>query len=386
MRNNSALAAQARRLLVTAINSPDTVSELPVSELDLTLRVARRARLLARLCVDLEKTGNLGLLPQVAVDQLLSARAVAHSRARLAKWELNRIEWALGQSTAVKPVAMKGCAYLLLDLPLAPGRIFADVDLMVPEEQLEDLENHLNERGWRTAQLSPYDQHYYRRWTHELPPLMHVDRDIEVDLHHNIIARTARLNPEPEVLLGSATIIENSCYQVLANEAIVLHAITHLMFGDDLADKAHELVDIHDLLKFFSAGDENFWNTLVNRADALNLRRPTYYGLRYVERLLGVSVPDYVTAAVQKWAPPAFVVALMDRLVPRALFPQHPEHRSMLSGLCRQLLFIRSHWIRMPPWLLAYHLGYKFYLTRIRRVSKTHSKNRDQSTVFGRRG
>jgi hypothetical protein len=55
----------------------------------------------------------------------------------------------------------------------------------------------------------------------------------------------------------------------------------------------------------------------------------------------------------------------MDRLAPRALMPQHPDRPDRWSGLARLLLYIRSHWIRMPPWLLAYHLGYKFAATRM---------------------
>ena len=56
----------------------------------------------------------------------------------------------------------------------------------------------------------------------------------------------------------------------------------------------------------------------------------------------------------------------MDRLVPRALDPAHPDHPvSAGSRLARWLLYVRSHWIRMPPALLARHLAYKFYVRAI---------------------
>jgi hypothetical protein len=57
----------------------------------------------------------------------------------------------------------------------------------------------------------------------------------------------------------------------------------------------------------------------------------------------------------------------MDRLVPRALFPQHPDSPSRSAAVARLWLYLRSLWIRMPPLLLARHLAYKFYV-RIRQT------------------
>ena len=359
-----------RQLLDTALRTPEKVVGMSYADLDLLLRVARRVRLLGRLAMDLQHAGLFDSLSQVVKDQLLSARVLADSRARLALWELDRIAWALTDHPDTHPIVMKGCAYMLLDMPNARGRIFADVDLMLPEAELENVEAHMNRCGWLSGNLSPYDQNYYRNWTHELPPLMHVEREVEIDLHHNILPRTARLKPAAEALLQAATPLSASRYRVLAEEDIVLHAMTHLMFGDDLADKLRELVDIDDLLRLFAGGDDTFWQRLVVRAEKLDLRRPAYYSLRYATQLLNCPVPDSMIDATKNWGPPAPVVWLMDRLVPRALYPPHPDYPSRVTGFYRLLLFVRSHWIRMPPWLLAYHLSYKFYLTRIRRVSR----------------
>jgi hypothetical protein len=60
----------------------------------------------------------------------------------------------------------------------------------------------------------------------------------------------------------------------------------------------------------------------------------------------------------------------MNRLVPRALFPQHPDRPSMLTSAARWLLYMRSHWIRMPPVMLVRHLSYKFYVKHLRRPSE----------------
>lgn len=363
--------SQVRRLLQSVLLDPATIEDMSSEDLDLLLRVARRARLLGTVAKDLQECGQFESLPQVAKDHLLSALVLADSRARLAKWELDRIAWALRDHPEIRPIAMKGCAYLLLNTPNARGRIFADVDLMLPEPQLENVERHLNGFGWQSGKLSPYDQNYYRNWTHELPPLMHVEREVEIDLHHNVLPRTARLKPPASKLLKASKPVVGSRYSVLSNEDIVLHSMTHLMFADDLADKLRDLVDIDQLMRHFAGEDESFWDHLLHRAQVLDLRRPAFYALRYARELLESPVPDSVIAASMNFAPPVPIVWIMDRLVPRALFPQHPDHPSRVTAFCRLSLYIRSHWIRMPPWLLAYHLSYKFYLTRIRRVAKT---------------
>ena len=329
------------------------------ADLDLALRVTRRANLLGWLAARLARADVSGTLPQLVRDHLDSAAVMAEARTRVANWELDRIAWAMQLEPDIELIAMKGCTYLLLDLPIAAGRIFADVDLLLAEDDLERAEAVLNHLGWQGMELTPYDDRYYRRWTHELPPLMHVEREVEIDLHHTILPRTARLKPDSRKLLAAARKVAGSPYRVLADTDIVLHAMAHLMFDSDLADKLRDLVDIAGLLEHFSSEDEEFWERLLRRAAELDLGRPAYYALRYVKTLLGTAVPDAVLEESRRFAPPRPVGWLMDRLVPQALYPQHPDHPSRRTALSRLLLYMRSHWLRMPPWLLAYHLAYK---------------------------
>lgn len=356
---------QVQRLLNLVISTPTHLAELSDGDMDLALRVARRVRLLGRTGVRLESEGLIDTLLPAAADQLTSAMAMADVRSRLATWELDRISRAMRHDESSPLVVMKGCAYVLLNLPNAGGRVFADVDLMATEKDLESVESSLNTAGWHGMKLTPYDQNYYRKWTHELPPLVHEEREVEIDLHHNILPRTARLKPSSGQLLKRSRQLPGTRFRVLANEDIVLHAMVHLMFDSDLADKLRDLVDINDLLIHFSAKDEQFWPKFIDRATELDLERPAFYSIHYAKLLLKTEVPDCVTDTIAHWAPFRPVAWIMDRLVPRALFPTHPDKRSRLTDVSRLLLYMRSHWIRMPPWLLAYHLGYKFLAPRV---------------------
>jgi len=353
--------AVVRRLVLEALRNPCGVVALPAGELDLTLRLVRRARLLGRLAWQLRDGGLLEAQPAVVADQLQSALVVAESRARAARWELDRIAWALERVPDVPLVAMKGCAYLLAGTPNAAGRTFSDVDLLVPEADLPAVEGRLREQGWQSKELTPYDERHYRIRSHELPPMTHVEREVEVDLHHNILMRTARLKPAPALLFEAARPVPGSRFKVLAPVDMVLHAMVHLFYGGEMDDALRELVDIGDLLRHFGEHEPGFWEGFWPRAEELDLARPAFYGLHFAWQLLGTPVPDVVVEASREGAPGDSSLWLMDWSVPRALFPQWSASTNRAAPLARLLLYVRSHWVKMPTLMLVSHLAYKSY-------------------------
>ena len=46
----------------------------------------------------------------------------------------------------------------------------------------------------------------------------------------------------------------------------------------------------------------------------------------------------------------------MDRSIPRVLLPDNPDKPSNERNRAALLLYMRSHWLRMQPWLLLHHL------------------------------
>jgi hypothetical protein len=237
---------------------------MPPQQLDLLVRLLRDVRLHGKLAVDLKEVGEFDALAQVFRDLLEAAFVLAEARRRVASWELNRIAWATRDHPGLKIALMKGCAYIALNLPMARGRIFADVDLLVAEDDIRYFEGLLNRRGWKTKELSPYDDNYYRRWTHEIPPLVHLERDVEIDIHHNILPRTARLKPDGEKIFGCVESSSDFEFSILCDTDLVLHAMTHLMSNDEMDDKLRDLVDIGSLLQHFSGGDDEFWGRLMS--------------------------------------------------------------------------------------------------------------------------
>jgi len=56
---------------------------------------------------------------------------------------------------------------------------------------------------------------------------------------------------------------------------------------------------------------------------------------------------------------------VMDGLFMRALRPDHPSCDLPFTGLARGLLYIRSHYLRMPMHLLVPHLVRKAWKRRV---------------------
>jgi hypothetical protein len=370
--SGAASRSHVRKLVVSALRDPGNLLHLPPRELDLAIRSLRRAQLLGRMAAQLEQRGLMESLPVQARDALVGARVIADSRARVGRWELNRLATALASLADIPVITLKGCAYLLAQLPNSRGRVFADVDLLVPEANLDRVATEIAANGWKALELTPYDENYYRVWSHELPPMKHVERDVEVDLHHNVAMRTSRLQPDARLLIADAVSVPGTRLSVLSSVDMVLHVMTHLFYSTEMDDSLRELVDIDDLLRHFGAAEPGFWDRFWPRARRLGLTRPAYYGLRYAASLLGTPVPESVVAASRADAPPAPIRWVMDRLVPAALFPQHPAKGSRAVALARLALFLRLHWVRMPPVLLIRHIAHQL---RARHGSNFPSKN-----------
>ncbi len=344
-------------LLVDALVRPDSVRSLTLSGWDLLIRQARHANLMGRLAFRLQTRGLLDNAPAKPRAHLEAALTVAQRQRQAVEWEVNRILQALaGVPTPV--VLLKGAAYVLLDIPAAAGRTFSDVDILVPRQHLDATEMALKMAGWITTHHSDYDQRYYRNWMHELPPMQHLLRQTVLDVHHTILPETARLHPDPRKLLDSAVSVDgqDERLKVLAPVDMVLHSATHLFHEGEFDHGLRDLSDLDALLRHFSEADPQFWETLLERARELDLSRPLHHALRYTHALLATPVPPAVLQAAAAHGPSWPTRSLMDALFARALAPRHPSCDGWLTRPALWLLFVRSHWLKMPLRLLVPHL------------------------------
>jgi Uncharacterised nucleotidyltransferase len=356
--------------LVAGLLQPRSLTSLALADWDRLIRHARSAGMLARLDALLAESGSFDSLPCRVKNHLIGSRAVADHQRRILLWEVNRIGRAL-DGLNIPCVLLKGGAYAILDLPFAHGRISTDVDILVPKSAISAVEKSLLDHGWKHIKIDDYDQYFYRHWSHELPPLQHRERGTVVDVHHTILPPTGRLRPDPEKLIAASLPLKGTKFRVLAPVDMVLHSAAHGFQDGDLKRPLRDLVDIDGLLRYFGH-EEKFWRHLGARAEELDLTRPLYYALRYAHRYLQTPVAPELSARSTGWSPPCPALWIMDTTVDQVVTAGPCRHNVDLK-LAQQSLYIRSHWLRMPPYLLIPHL--------IRKALKMIRQNRHSEAI-----
>jgi hypothetical protein len=350
--------AETLRLLVDALRAPDVVLRWSAPQWSAALSLARRELVLGHLAAELDAAGLTAKVPVRVQAQLQDGlRFAAHSHVQ-ARHD------ALYFAQLLKPlgcpiVVLKGSAYVLAGQPASAGRQAGDLDILVPRSWIGAIEHCLADHGWHVSRKSDYDDQYYREHMHELPPIVHESKAAVLDLHHTILPLTSRLTPNAAQLVVAAQDVPGTGLKILSREDQILHSAAHLFYDGDLTGGLRNLHDLHRLLRVH-ADDAIFWQTLVARAELHQLSLPVFYALRYAGKYFGTKVPATIWPTLRK--PAAHKLMLMDYLVQKRLcdatVSQHPVGVRVASFL----LYLRSHWLRMPPLLLAKHLFTKWHM------------------------
>lgn len=359
--------------LITAIWSKSAVSPSPPAamghrEWETLLAQARQARLIARLAMHYMDRIGLAVVPEGPRPHLESGVRLAERQQHEVRWEVDCIARALrGLDTPV--VLLKGAAYLMADLPPARGRLFSDIDIMVPREAVERVEGALFAAGWICDERDAYNQRYYRQWMHEIPPLRHVQRNTYIDLHHTITPLTSKFSVDGTQLIADAIALKGYPGMfVLSPTDMVLHSAVHLFTEGEFSHGLRDLLDMKDLLDTFSH-KVDFWELLLAGAKSRKLEVPLYHALVHVQRLFGDLVPIHLKHRVERLGPHMAARALIGWALGLALRPIHPSCDTQWTGLARWLLYIRSHVLRMPLHLIVPHLVRKAWMQRFPKVA-----------------
>lgn len=355
------LVADAERvdnLVAWVFAEPTRIARLSPGMLDLLLQQTQNCALGGRLAVVLRQNDVLDDLPPRARHVLAMAEVHSGNHARQALWEANCIREILDE-IGQAAVLLKGAAYLARGLDAGRGRMMSDIDILVAKENLNVIEGLFYRNGWLGMKADEYDDHYYREWSHELPPMKHVQRQTVVDIHHTILPPTARYTVDGEPLLRQAQALSGQTgLMVLQPVDMVLHNIAHLFADGAMENGLRDLIDLQALLREFSR-ERTFWRQLLSRAGELGLRRPLFYALYAVERLLEFPVPVEVRAEIDGDAP--FGMEVVGPALLRALRPYHQAADSFDVTAARFAVFVRAHYLRMPMRMLIPHLTRKAY-------------------------
>lgn len=330
------------RLLAWVLAAPQRAASLDARGWQALLTLAQGERLLGTLAHLLEAVA----VPAPARRVLERARREAAHNARAALWEAEMARRALAP-LGIPVILLKGAAFAAAGLGPAPGRQIGDLDILVPHARIDEAEAALREAGWDWVKPDPYDDAYYRKFMHELPPLIHRERDRMIDVHHTVLPLTARIRPDALAMIEAAVPLEGGI-KTLCPEDMVLHAVAHLLADGDLAGGMRNLWDMDRLLRDFGAR-EGFWQRLRAHALRHGLMPHLSRALRLSHHLFETPVDPWLA-----WQGRRGDVFYLGRLLARNGWGQPAR------PLLRFAFYVRSHWIRMPPLMLARHLWTKW--------------------------
>ena len=359
----------AKCLLVELLSRDRAVQSFSLKEWDLIIRQARATKLLGSLGAYIGE-GNAGkAIPIKALNHIQSVSRQAGRTKISSQYEIEQIG-KITEKLNYPVIVLKGAAYVLREYSSSIGRLFSDIDILVPKKQIYDLERRFLDNGWYGEKQHPYDQKYYRQWMHELPPLTNSRTGSTLDLHHNILPETASIKVNVDLMIVSIIPVDgfHNIY-TLSPVDMVLHSLTHLFHEGEFDHGLRDLLDVHRLVISFCEEDDQFWMHLLKRSFQLSLSLPLLYGVRYLILFLKTDIPSFVVEELQ--AKYGSEHKVMDFLFVRALMPNHKSCDDKFSGFARWCLYVRSHHLRMPAYLLIPHLLRKAYMKRKERNEST---------------
>ena len=344
--------------LISVLRDPSSVYGFQAADWSAIIAIARAANVLGALAERLARDEITA--HQRAARHLDGARQLSARQRQSVWWEAHRLQDALGQ-LQIPVVLLKGAAYVMSQHSVANGRLFGDIDILVPRAALGDVESQLMLNGWVSAKASAYDQRYYRTWMHEIPPMTHLRRGTVIDVHHGILPTTSRNSPDPMKIVARSVSLPVGgldALRVPCPEDLVIHSITHLVHEGELHNGLRDLWDIDCMLRGFGE-DPEFWARLTEFAVGNDLAQPVLLGLHLSRLTFATPVPNAVLASLSVGEGSAQPAKWLMTAYSRALYPENTGRQTLAVATAKMLIYVRAHYLRMPLPLLLRHLGIK---------------------------
>jgi len=362
------MTKETRILLLNIWCNPKLALALTVPEQNILIRQSMSAYVCAQLWKKLLESNSTSNFCKKAVLHFSSAVLVADRQVEQGRYEIAKLA-TLAKNKKLNFTLLKGAAYIAKSLPNASGRLYSDIDLLVPKKDLNFAESELMLQGFRRTEIDDYNEEYYRRWMHEIPPLRHFKRSVILDLHHNTLPLTVETTPDIKFLHQDAITLDNGL-KVLSNIDMLLHCAVHLFHEGEFQKGLRDLIDLDYLFKHFMKENEQFEAELLNRAVQLGLTYDLFLASYFCKLILKTEFGLQYMAEIMKYSPSRYKLTLLNHSFKEVLIPHHSTCKTWRFMLARSLLYIRGHLIRMPLRLLIPHLIKKSIMS-IKELTKT---------------
>nr|WP_297347995.1 nucleotidyltransferase family protein [uncultured Glaciecola sp.] len=350
----------SKTLFLAMLTQKKSITDLEPEELDSLLRATIAAHMHGVLANTVDKTLSL-LLPLPLSRHFASIHTFSLAQKNQVVASANLLSAQLS-SAGIPVLLLKGAAYILSNKPNAQGRLISDIDILVQREALAMVESTLQKNGWRAKSLNDYDEKYYREWSHELPPYIHSETGVILDIHHNLIPLSSGKTINIAQIEATKVVVGNNLY-IPSDAYLILHSAIHLLLNDDTEKGLRDCFDLHSLIQGYLAS-ETLDSLRVIFIEA-NCETEFSILIHLLNRIFNNEYSEIVLNGVHRlsWHDQVLVNSLYRTICPRTDYLLDNK-----SALARQHVYMHGHLSKMPFLLFIQHICYKGYRSAVKRL------------------
>lgn len=338
--------------VLEAFTHPESTSSFTLNQWNELVFILRHEKLLARFYLLLRKQGMTNFIPNKARHHCKNAETLAAKQRSVVLCEVQGLKKVIGDESPFL-LLLKGAAYTLCDNSAALGRVYSDIDILVPKVAIGNVEGRLAIQGWFSKELDDYDEKYYRHWAHEIPPMQHGTRGTVLDLHHNLVPPVSGRSIDIKKFVEVASHNVNGVL-TLNDAGMFFHSAIHLFFNEDYSSAFRDMTDLWLLAK---GQNDDFYHCLFALHRDFGFEKESIIALHLLQTRYSLNLPEWVRTQVTKYIGeiPTWEVSLLSKV-------SEPKHALLLSGergALNALAEARGHFLKMPIGTLAYHTSMK---------------------------
>jgi hypothetical protein len=336
--------------------------------------ILRHQQLLACYSLKFKQEGIFENIPTQTQRHFLNADVLAKNHQKQVVFEASELQRELGNNQQYL-IFLKGAGYTLSGAPVGESRICNDIDLLADKKSIDGMEKRLCLFGWLSEELTEYDEKYYRKWAHEIPPLRHGKRGTMIDVHHNIVPIISGRHVDADKFATNSVTTEDG-FQILSFAAMTLHSLIHLFFNEEVKKGYRDLIDLHILIT--TNNNKAFWFELITLAKETDFGLELFLACRYTHNILQTKIPDFVQDEINLFCP--WNIMFLDFIYEKTLKPNHPTSKPKYFAIAEFAVLLRGHFQKMPLHILIYHLSSKVGISLIQSIFGQHvfTKELDQ--------
>lgn len=258
---------------------------------------------------------------------------------------------------------LKGAAYIAANKANAKGRLISDIDILVVKDHLPKVEQLLNSKGWMAKELDDFDEKYYRKWSHELPPYTHLETGVTLDIHHNLLPGTSGKTIDISDIIATKHTTDVGLF-VPKDDYLILHSAIHLLLNDDIEKGLRDCLDLHCLLLDYVQG--NNIKTLQEVFAKANCEKEFFILLTLLRKLFTSKSFPYTEEMLAINNKPLYESVAKD--LEKAVFPATSYLVDSTNNYARFKVYLRGHLSKMPLYLFIKHIIFKAYRTFVKKL------------------